>query len=633
MSFRLKTILGIGLIELILLTILVVSGMQYLQQSNEHQLTERARTTAQLFATMVTDAVVSMDLATLDEMLEKTISNPGITYIRVLHAQGAILSQRGDQKALAREFQTDETVEQAHSDMTYDTQYEILVGEKLFGRVQLGLDTHALEHTIVEARNRMLSVAGLEILLVAIFGFLLGGMLTQQLTLLQVGARKVAKGEFGHVIQVKGKDELADTAESFNEMSSELAAYADELEEARRDAEDRRARAEAVLFDAMESLSQGVLVTNSDHEIVLINKAYAEIYGLSEDQLKSFKTCSDICSCLGSGGSGLPACNPIGENKEAILTKLANGRQVMHTYRPLSAGGSVWVDTDITQVMEAEERNRKLERDLLHSQKMESIGTLAGGIAHEINTPIQYIGDNLRFIGEAAEDMIDVLDKYVRLAEQAEAKEIKLEGLAACKQAYEDADLEFAGEELPEAVEQSIAGVKQVSQIVRAMKEFAHPSHKGKTAVNLNRVAERTAVVCKNEWKSVARLDFDLAEDLPAIQGLEGELNQVILNMIVNSAHAIEGTEREDGVIVIRSFVQDEAIVLQIEDNGPGVPEEIKGQVFDPFFTTKEVGKGTGQGLAISHDIIVNKHGGELQVLNGVSGGALFEMRFPLVRE
>jgi len=633
MSFRLKTILGIGLIELILLTILVVSGMQYLQQSNERQLMERARTSAQLYATMVTDAVVSMDLATLDEMLEKTISNPGITYIRVMHAQGGILSQRGDQQALARVFRADETVEQAHSDMTFDTEHEIIVGGELFGHVQLGLDTHPLEDTIVEARNRMLSVAGLEILLVGLFGFLLGGMLTRQLASLQIGARKVAKGDFGHVIQVKGKDELADTAESFNEMSRELAAYAEELEAARRDAEDRRAQAESVLSDAMESLSQGVLVTNSDHEIVLVNKAYAEIYDLNAEQVQGFKNCWDICSCLGHVGTGLPACNPLNENKEAIVTKLPNGRQVMHTYRALSTGGSVWVDTDITQVMEAQERNRKLERDLLHSQKMESIGTLAGGIAHEINTPIQYIGDNLRFIGEAAEDMIGVLDKYMRLAEQAEAKQIELEGLAACKQAYEDADLEFAGEELPEAVEQSIAGVKQVAQIVLAMKEFAHPSHKGKTTVNLNRVAERTAVVCKNEWKSVARLDFDLAENLPAIQGLEGELNQVILNMIVNSAHAIEELGREDGLIVIRTFKQDNAIVLQIEDNGAGVPEKIKGQVFDPFFTTKDVGKGTGQGLAISHDIIVNKHDGELQVRDGSLGGALFEMRFALAQE
>ncbi|WP_417831793.1 ATP-binding protein [Terasakiella sp.] len=632
MSFRLKTILGIALIEIVLLSILVLSGLNYLRDSNENQLVERAQTSARLFSTMTTDAIVSMDLATLDEMVEKAMQNPGMVYIRVRNAALGgenVISQSGDVAALERNFIADMSVDTARDDKTYDIAQDVVVGGQVFGRIELGLDIAALEDTIADAQRHMLSVALIEIVLVGIFGFLLGGILTRQLARLQNGARRVAQGDFGHVIQVQGRDELADTASSFNEMSKALASYASDLEQARQRAEDKRAHAESILQDAMESVSQGVWINDADRNVVLMNRAFIEMYNLTPDVIKNVHIGKDLCDAIKIFPQGFPACSSNVKEGETPVSKLEDGRYIMHSRFPLSAGGNVWVGTDITQVMQAEEKNRQLERELLQSQKMESIGTLAGGIAHEINTPIQYIGDNIRFMGEAVQDLMETLDGYLELEKEAATQPALGALVEKCAQTYENADIEFIRDELPLAVEQSLAGVKQVSHIVMAMKEFAHPSSKEKSNVDLNRVIERSCAVCKNEWKTVAQLELDLDPDLPEVMGQEGDLNQVVLNMVVNAAHAITAAGQDEGIIALRTFARDGQVVLVIEDNGTGVPDEIKERVFDPFFTTKEVGKGTGQGLAISRDIIVSKHGGELNVGDSQKGGAFFEIVLP----
>ncbi|MCW9045852.1 MAG: HAMP domain-containing protein, partial [Alphaproteobacteria bacterium] len=255
MSFRLKTILGIAFIEIVLLSLLVFSSMQYLKSSNEEQLVNRAKTSAQLFATMTADAVIATDLATLDELMAKTITNPDITYIRARNADGFVLSQSGDKEALGRDFIADKNIEDAHLDKTFDVRHEISLANEVFGYIELGVSTQTLEELLQKAEQRMFGVAAIEILLVGVFGFILGGILTRQLKSLQIGAKQVAKGKLGHTITVRGKDELADTAESFNEMSRALETYAVELKEARDHAIQKRALAESILEDAVESLS------------------------------------------------------------------------------------------------------------------------------------------------------------------------------------------------------------------------------------------------------------------------------------------------------------------------------------------------------------------------------------------
>jgi two-component system NtrC family sensor kinase len=205
--------------------------------------------------------------------------------------------------------------------------------------------------------------------------------------------------------------------------------------------------------------------------------------------------------------------------------------------------------------------------------------------------------------------------------------------LAAQSEAsYADADCEFLLHELPTAIKESQTGVTQVAGIVRAMKEFSHPTSKAKASVDLNKIAERAALIGKSEWKLVAELDFDLEEDLPLVTAIEGELNQVVLNLIVNAAHAVSANNRSTGRITVRTRSNDEFVELEIADNGVGIPPAIRDKIFEPFFTTKDVGKGTGQGLAIARDVIVNKHGGKIGFRDGPETGTIFSIWLPMRR-
>lgn len=637
MSFRLKTILGIAGIELLLLSVLVISGLNYIRTSNEEQLLNRAETTARLFSTMVGDAVVTLDLATLDVLVQEAVTNKDVVYIRVRGRNGTLLTQAGQAKALTSDFHIDESIEEAKARAHLDSSAPITVAGQYFGNVEIGFDTQPLVATIADATRWMLSLAAAEIALVAIFGFILGGILTRQLSDLQTGARHVAEGNFGHMIHAAGEDELADTARSFNMMSAALARYATELEAARLQAEAGRDLAETVLEDAVQSLSQGVLILDAEGNELKRNQAFNRHYPDAISGLVQAHTIREIAQAtapyiqriddgarIGNGGKPDYLSGP-----ERWTSKLIDNRSILHTRRPMSTGGWVIVETDVTAIIEAQERARKLERELLQSQKLEALGTLAGGIAHEINTPIQYIGDNLRFLEDTTADLMKVIDTHRALADAAQEHGLLAQWVDGCRAAYDESDVEFVREEAIQAARQSIEGVRQVSNIVLAMKEFSHPVSKDLAPVDLNRVLERSAVVCKSEWKHVAELGFDLERGLPDVVGLEGPLNQVALNLIINAAHAIVAKGDGIGQITVRTRHEGECVRLEVEDTGTGIPADVIDRIFEPFFTTKDVGQGTGQGLALTHDIIVNKHGGKIDVRTAEGKGTTFVITLP----
>ncbi len=274
-----------------------------------------------------------------------------------------------------------------------------------------------------------------------------------------------------------------------------------------------------------------------------------------------------------------------------------------------------------------------LEHDLTQAQKLESIGQLAAGIAHEINTPTQFVGDNVRFLSDSFADLLVVLDRHRELLASAKAGTCPPELVAACEAESERADLGYLREEIPKAMAQSAEGIERITKIVRAMKDFAHPGSDEKTFVDLNKAIESTVTVTRNEWKYVADMKTDLAPDIPPVPCLLGRFNQVILNMIVNAAHAIgdvvKGTGSKGG-ISITSRRAGQFAEIRIADTGTGIPEEIRHKIFDPFFTTKEVGKGTGQGLAIARSVVVDKHRGSITVESEVGKGTTFIVRLPL---
>ena len=278
---------------------------------------------------------------------------------------------------------------------------------------------------------------------------------------------------------------------------------------------------------------------------------------------------------------------------------------------------------------------RQLESQLVLARKMESIGQLAAGIAHEINTPMQYIGDNGRFLQDAFADMTTVLQHFERLLEAVRTGAVPPALVSAVETAMAQADLVFLQEEIPSALEQLLQGVERVSKIVRAMKEFSHPGTEHKTATDINKAIETTVTVARNEWKYVAEVETDFDPRLPLVPCFAGELNQVLLNLLVNAAHAIaDVVARQNGgkgVITLSTHTAGDWAEIRIRDTGTGIPEEARAKIFDPFFTTKEVGKGTGQGLAIAHSIIVHKHGGVIDFETVMGEGTTFILRLPLV--
>lgn len=278
-------------------------------------------------------------------------------------------------------------------------------------------------------------------------------------------------------------------------------------------------------------------------------------------------------------------------------------------------------------VLSVDVTDRKvLEDQLKQAQKLESIGQLAAGVAHEINTPIQYIGDNTSFLAGAFRDVGAVLALYRAAGPDPGAR-------AAAERAAGEADLDYLLEEAPRAIAQTLEGVQHVARIVTAMKEFAHPGTDEKVPVDLNHAIETVIAVARNEWKYTAEVVTDLEPDLPKVPGLAGELNQVFLNLLVNAAHAIQSTNGSDGgrmgTITFVTRRIGKVVEVRVADTGCGIPEAIRGRIFDPFFTTKPVGQGTGQGLAIAHAVVVQRHGGALFFESKVGTGTTFVVLLP----
>jgi signal transduction histidine kinase len=280
-------------------------------------------------------------------------------------------------------------------------------------------------------------------------------------------------------------------------------------------------------------------------------------------------------------------------------------------------------------------RRSQIEVELRQAQKLESVGQLASGIAHEINTPVQFVSDSCSFLESATADLISVIEAYRSALSELDrdATSPAVTGAAGRMRDTEaEHDVAYLVEQIPLAIARALQGLQRVSAIVSAMKEFAYRDRREQAPADLNRAILSTLTVARNEYKYVAEVKTEL-EDLPLVTCHIGELNQVILNMVINSAHAIaEAKTAEDrpGVIVIRTRVRAMRIELEIEDNGCGIAHDALDKIFDPFYTTKEIGKGTGQGLAIARAVI-ERHAGKIEVASRVGQGTTFLIRLPVL--
>jgi PAS domain S-box-containing protein len=304
----------------------------------------------------------------------------------------------------------------------------------------------------------------------------------------------------------------------------------------------------------------------------------------------------------------------------------ANYMGPMHSANSIT--GAVLVSQDVTEL-------RHAEVELFESKRLVSIGTLAAGVAHEINTPLQYIGDNIEFLRDTTRDLLDLLApvRALRLALERETLSSESrEALAATSAAEQRADVDYVSEHVPKALERCLDGLQRVTTIVRSLKEFSHPAQDEMVAVDLNRAVLATLTVARGEYKYIAELETDLG-DIPNVVCHVNQINQVVLNILINATHALadrhRGTENK-GVIRVKTRSEGDTVVIAIRDTAGGIPESIQPRIFDPFFTTKEVGRGTGQGLAIAWATVKNVHGGELTFESVVGQGTEFFIRLPI---
>jgi signal transduction histidine kinase len=269
---------------------------------------------------------------------------------------------------------------------------------------------------------------------------------------------------------------------------------------------------------------------------------------------------------------------------------------------------------------------------LAHAERLATIGRLAAGVAHEIATPVQFVGDSVQFLRDAMSDLATVIVALQRVRQAVADGGPAAEAAEAAAAVEETADLEYLLENAPRAVESCVEGLERVNAIVRSLKEFSHPQQSTMASVDLNHVVRSTLTLARNEYKYVADLETDFGA-LPPVTCMAGSISQVVLNLVVNAAHAIGDVVKASGGkgrIAVSTHLDGQHALITVRDSGGGIADDVRPHIFEPFFTTKAVGKGTGQGLALAWAIVADDHAGAIDVESTPGQGALFRVRLPI---
>lgn len=394
-------------------------------------------------------------------------------------------------------------------------------------------------------------------------------------------------------------------------------------DQARVNAEHRATQLNTIL----DTAASGIITIDHAGAVISFNQAAEQIFGYSGGEVigKNISRLMPVAIAakhdgymqryLDSGDSHI-----IGKRREVEgLRKNGEVFPALLRINKMDINGELFFTGLIDDISET----KTLQAQLGQAQKLEAIGQLASGVAHEINTPIQYIGDNLSALHENFADIVAYQQALYDVADQA--LKAQLDDLA------DRYDLEFILEDSPKAIKQAQEGVERVAEIVKAMKTFSHVEpNQNKQLINLHDALNSALTISRNSYKYIAEIETDFAADVGSIECYANELNQVFLNLIINAAHAIEEKQAGMGRIRIVTRKLDDSVEVMIQDNGAGIPEEIQEKVFNLFFTTKAVGKGTGQGLSLSHSIVVEKHGGKLFFESGSGAGTTFHIQLPI---
>jgi PAS domain S-box-containing protein len=387
------------------------------------------------------------------------------------------------------------------------------------------------------------------------------------------------------------------------------------------------------IYSAVSRAKDGILLLSTENKPLFVNKSFTLLLGYTMTELPA-----EIIETIARADV---AAETVASESDARIRQdeviALNGESIAVEIRdwPVSgddseALGRVYFLRDLRDERRRADVEKMMEIRMRQAQKMEAIGQLAAGIAHEINNPIQFIGNNTSFLQEAFVDLS-------RLVE-AQRKALEKAGVRIAESEFADeargVDVEYIKTEVPQAISQTLEGIRRVSEIVKAMKDFSHPGTKNRQLTDINKAVQDAILVARNEWKYSSDVTTELAPNLPHPLCLANEINQVILNILVNASHAIDDVVarglRKRGVIKIRTEADDKDVRIIITDNGTGIPKAIQNRIFEPFFTTKEVGKGTGQGLAIAYDVVVRKHDGKITFRSVEGEGTAFTISLPI---
>lgn len=649
MSFRMKTILGIAMIELTIMVVLIGINQFALGGSAATQLYERAEATARVFANAVSDAVISTDLATLDATIASAVTSEELTYLRVKSPSGIVLSQGGDEAALAVPFQRDADFDSARSDSLIDIDLPIAVDGIVFGSIELGLSTVSVETEIAQALTWNIIVAVLGMSLVAIFGYGLGTLLTRQLHWLRQGARSIATGNLDCQIRVHGRDELAETARCFNDMARILARDRNALQTRQNELLDKKARVEVLvgclqniahrrdtvavpdterldeigdmaratvvfrdamrtierarleqqrLISAFDQVDEQVAIFGVDGTVLFVNAAFRSFNNLILDALPDdFSLRMFLQEGLDQGA--FPSVTDGESWIEDQLTReqgtpreirRAPDRVLLTVQSTVDGIGTVLSAKDVTDL-------RQSENQLIQASKLATLGEMATGIAHELNQP-------LGVIRMASTNCVKRIDKG-------------------------KADLEYLRGKLVRVGEQT----ERAAQIINHMRVFGRKAEGTSEPFDLRDSLLEMAALARTQLHTQdISLLVNMPEESATVVGEKVIFEQVLLNLVSNARDAIEASGAKEGkVSILAEFNTDEGHVVEIRDTGGGIPEDILDKLFEPFFTTKDPGKGTGLGLSISFGTIRDMSGSISATNEGP--GACFRIVLPVASE
>lgn len=647
MSFRLKTVLGIAMIELTVMAILITINQFALGGSATTQLFDRTEATGRVFANTVADAIIATDLATLDATIASAVSTADLAYIRVVNPAGLILSEGGAPEALAREFVVDTSFETATDDHIIDISIPVNAGGATFGAVEIGMSTTAVEQEMQHALTWNIIVAILGMSLVAVFGFGLGSILTRQLHGLREGAVRISEGDLETRVDVKGRDELAQTAVCFNNMAQALLRDRASLKAKQAELLEKKSRVD-VIVECMKDIAEGREDTiipdiHRDDEIGDMARA-TEVFDNSMQTVRrakleqqrlitAFDQVAEQVAIFAFDGSALFLNAAFRRFNKPIIDALPSGFTLKDfltegvnqgAFPDVKEAPQQWIKAQLdrkdmapTEMRRAPDRIlltvqsfvegigvvlsakditdlRRSESQLVQASKMATLGEMATGIAHELNQPLGVIrmasSNSLKRIAKGHQDVDFFEGKFKRIEEQTE----------------------------------------RAAQIIDHMRVFGRKADGKMEPFSLRSSLEQITSLARTQLHT---LDISLTVDLPAVDAfVVGEkviFEQVLLNLFSNARDAIEMHGVSPGEIsVAADFNTELGHVITVQDNGGGIPEKAIDKLFEPFFTTKDPGKGTGLGLSISFGTIRDMQG-SISVANK-NQGACFEIRLPI---